>query len=184
MRVWRAVQTSAPEDASAQLLEFLRDHPKSTLKEVMLALELPESTAYYALTRLRDLGWIRKVSRWLPARWRLATIPPEASCTCREVADFTTGPPLVQTDGVVRPTGTLVALAGGLQIIGIEGPRMKEPEYSHESTAHEVGAFHPWSYARSNWQSMAKGGNDKKVAGEGESLGDVRAGTHGEGEGE
>lgn len=142
-----------PEGAPAQLLEFLRDHPKSTLDEATLALGLPESTMYYALTRLRDLGLIKKASRWTPPRWLLTAFPPEASRTCREVAEFnknaTTGPPLMLAGpaNVVRPTGTPVARAGGIQVIGIQGPQIKSAEYSHQGTVNAVAASHPWAYA-------------------------------------
>jgi hypothetical protein len=157
------------------LLEFLRDHPKSTVDEMMLALELPESTAYYALKRLRDRGLIRKASRWIPSRWRLVAaansdfpkVPWRARRWCR---------PLVQADGIVRPTGTPITLAGGMQIIRIQGPQIKEPEYSHDGRAHQVATSHPWTYSRSNWQSMAeRRATTKQTATEDGSLHDPKA---------
>lgn len=148
-----------PDGAPAQLLEFLRAHPGSHIADAMLALGLPQASAYYALTRLRDLKLIKRLGRWNPARWKVVGTPPVDPSRLAErhpvLADFTA--PILQArsiDAAAHPTGTPFAIVGGVmrassgdvQTLGISGPRLSSSEYQSPGSVHLPGVSHPWGF--------------------------------------
>ena len=140
-----------PDGAPAQLLEFIREHPGAKIGDAMLALNLTDSTAYYALTRLRDLRLVKRRGRWSPARWQVVGKPPaDPACLEERHAELTASAPMTlharSVDAATHPTGTLSERAGGVQVFGISGPQVSAPEYSHQGTVNVPGAAHPWSW--------------------------------------
>lgn len=171
-----AKRALVPEGAPAQLWKFFKKHPGAKLSSAMRALALPESTAYYALSRLHDLGAVRRVGRWGTACWEAvklvdavvkdpkvvkASSPEARAVSAVAIAQIHGDAPraLVAASDPSRraffqPTGTPIRVVDGaarcgadpVQVIGFSGPQLKERNPSREGTVQSPGADHPWGW--------------------------------------
>lgn len=145
-----------PEGAPAQIFEYFRKNPGRTIRSIVEDLQLDLSTAYYGLTRLHDLGLVKRIGRKRPARWEAIETLPEPSEPVPLVPGSQDGPiRLFSSQPVYAPTGmpykivdgVILPRFGAVEAFVIGGARIGEKEYSKQGTAHDHNADHPWSYS-------------------------------------
>jgi hypothetical protein len=147
-----ALEGILPDGASADLWEFFKAHPNSNIDEAIAGLELPRSTAFYALSHLFELKLIEQASRRRKGqtrRWKVVehSVPPVVVVPAIALT--------IASPGMLQPTGTPYAvvdgkicpLRGAVEILFVSGARLDGPNYSREGTVNAPPAGHPWAYS-------------------------------------
>jgi hypothetical protein len=139
-----------PEGAPAQIFEYFRKNPGHTIRDVIAALSLDLSTAYYGLTRLHDLRVLKRIGRKRPARWEAIEHAIELTAApVPLVPAAALGPiKLFSSPWVYHFTGTLIGRPGTqMQDFRISQGRSKERDYCRDGNKVDPGGDHPWSYS-------------------------------------
>jgi hypothetical protein len=140
-----------PEGAPREILEHFRNHPGDTIRSVIEALKLDLSTAYYGLTRLHDLGLVRRIGAKRPARWEVVAEAADDQGPVPLIPGAAEGPiKLFSNQPVYRPTGALVTPGMHMLCFRISSGRAPEREYCREGRRPGPSAEHPWSYSNRN----------------------------------
>lgn len=158
----RPARQLAPEGSPREILEYFRTNPGRTIRHVIGALKLDLSTAYYGLTRLHDLGLVKRVGDKRPARWEVVADAPEPPAPVPLVPAVASDGPikLFSSQPVYAPTGMPYEIVDGairpldrrcaVQVLAIDIAQPREREPSREGRKNVPQSEHPWSYTNRN----------------------------------